>query len=261
MTVYTRDGGLTVRRDDTRIALRRRNAARTAIFWWTMGFATCAGLLLGALSSDYFRIREVRVHCPNESLRLEAADALRALHYGTTWLPPTHEIERRIAGLSRARDVRVERRLPRTLEVHVEPRAPAAVVEVDHRLLAIDEEGVCLTWTGAADPSLVILRIADPSGLRVGGRLSARDAALFREALAGLREAKLAAGARLDISNSQRVELFTADGVLGKLGEDQALRSKIVYFGQLLQGLRAAGRRPLSIDLRVPDKPSYLPLD
>ncbi len=241
-----------------RAEARRRLFLRAAYLVLLIGLA---GLVLGILASDLFLIRRVEVRCENASLQAEAAERARRLAFATIWLPPTRAIERQIGGLPRARSVTIERRLPSTLTIVVEARRPAAVVIADDRFMAIDDEGVCLHWTGSPASELPTVRLEDPSGLEVGGRLSDDDLRRFTAVLTALTDEKLQAGASIDLSHPLRISVFTADGVLGKLGSDELLHEKTLLFGELLTSLRAEGREPLCIDLRVPSRPSYQPVN
>ncbi len=214
------------------------------------------GLALGVLGSDLFAIRDVQVVCANPSLQAEAAERAEGLSFGTIWLPPTRAVERHIGGLPRARSVAIGRDLPTTLTIVVEPRVPSAVVAAEERYMAIDDEGVCLHWTGAAE-DLPTVHLENPAVLEVGGTLPERDVAWLRATLGGLSESGLSAGASIDLSHPLRISVFTADGVLGKLGNDELLYEKTLLFAELLDGLREQGRAPLYIDLRVPSRPTY----
>lgn len=219
------------------------------------------GLLLGVASSEMFAIRNIRVTSANPSLQAEAAERAGRIGFGTIWLPPTRAIERQIGGLPRAKSVAITRTLPDTLTIAVEPRLPAAFVIADERLMAIDDEGVCLHWTGAPAASKPTLRIEDPSLLEVGGRLREQDVTRLREITRGLAECGLLAGASIDLSHPLRISVLTADGLLGKLGSDELLYEKARLLGELAEALRAQGRRPMYIDLRVPSRPTYKPID
>jgi len=237
---------------------RRRSFVRLGYLALLAGLG---GLLLGVLSSDLFMIRRVQVRCEHPSLQAEAAERARRLPFATIWLPPTRAIEREIGGLARARSVRIDRQMPATLTIVVEARRPAAVVAADGRFMAIDEEGVCLHWTGDPAAALPTVHLEDPSGLEVGGRLRDDDVERFAAVRSALAGEELQAGASIDLSHPLRISVFTADGVLGKLGNDELLHEKTLLFCELLASLRADGREPLAIDLRVPSRPSYQPVN
>jgi len=155
--------------------------------------------------------------------------------------------------------VTLDRHLPRTLVIAVKPRQPAAALECDDRYMLMDEEGVCLNWTGKPMEHLPKARMAALPGLCVGGRIAAEQSEPLRQVLRGLHQAKLSTGAQIDLAHPQRISVWTGDGVLAKLGDAQHLEEKVVLFGKLLEGLRAQGHRPVYIDLRVPSHPTYGP--
>ncbi|MEA3402574.1 MAG: hypothetical protein U9R79_15150 [Armatimonadota bacterium] len=236
----------------------RRKTAGTAA--WLVGVSVVIGLVLGVSGSDLFLVREVWVTSHNRSLQAEAADRARQLEFGTVWLPPTRDIERQIGGLPRARSVQIARELPGTLIISVEPRIPIAVVHDEDRYMAIDAEGVCLYWTGSPPQGLPVVHLERPELMEVGRILPGRDVAWIRAVMQGLAENDLVDGATIDLTHPVCMTVSTADGVLGKLGNERLLYEKALLFGELLGRLRDRGETPLYIDLRVLSRPTYKPL-
>ena len=234
---------------------------------WQLAIASLIGLvgilsiIAGVLFSDLFMVRHVVIVCSDESLQAEAADRASDLAFGTIWVPPTRAIEERIGGLPRAWAAHIDRHLPSTLVIVVEPRQPVAFVAEENRYMAIDHEGVCLHWTGSPPEEMPTIHISAPSSLEVGRRLSDRDLERVTALMTGLADTGLEAGASIDISHPVRITVFTRDGVLGKLGNEQLLYEKTLLFGKLLSALREDGEIPLYIDLRVPSRPTYRPMN
>ncbi|MGI5817496.1 MAG: cell division protein FtsQ/DivIB [Armatimonadota bacterium] len=237
----------------------RRSMTPAAV--WLIAFSAAMGLVLGVFDSELFAVRSVLVDSADESLAAEAAERAEQLSFGTIWLPPMREIESLIGGLPRAKTVQVERDLPSTLKIVVQPRSPVAVVHGEDRLMVIDEDGACMHWTGSAPEGLPQVRIESPSSLRVGGRLSRRDVEMLNAVRSGFAETGRLDGARIDLSRPVRIEVWTADGVLGKLGNPEMLPEKALLFGKLLETLEEQGEAPLYIDLRVPSRPTYKRVD
>ena len=236
-------------------ARARRRATVTAIS--LLMASAVGGAVLGVLGSDLFAVRSVQVESEDASLAAEAAARADELGFGTIWLPPMREIERRIGGLPRAKKVRIDRDLPSTLTIVVEPRTPVAVVHQGDRFMVVDASGVCMHWTGGSPDGLPQVRIEAPSSLQVGGRLPEREVEMMNAVRAGLEETGLLEHARIDLSHPVRVEVWTQDGVLGKLGNRELLTEKALLFGKLLHSLKEQGEAPLYIDLRVPSRPTF----
>lgn len=244
------------RREAVRAARRARRDSAAAAAWLALASAAL-GAALGVLGSDLFKIDKVRIACPEASLAQEAAVQADKLSYGSVWLPPTRAIERAIGGLPRARTARLDRVLPRTLVIAVQPREPAAAVADEGRFMLVDEEGVCLTWTGLPPEHLPTVRGGEWGSLSVGRVLPDEQVVLMSRVLGGLREVGLSAGARIELTNPRLVRVWTGDGVLGKLGDARLLEEKAVLFGKLLQALRERGEQPQYLDVRVPSQPTY----
>lgn len=240
---------------------RRSGGSAVPTVVWLMVVSAIAGLIVGVGGSELFAVREVQVACENESLQVEAAERARNLHFGTVWLPPTRTIERRIGGLPRARRVGISRELPSTLTIVVEPRTPNAAVAQADRFMAIDDQGVCLHWTGSPPETMPTVMIEGPATLEVGRTLPERETQSIRQIMSGLEETELLEGATIDLSHLLAISVVTSDGVIGKLGNEELLHEKTVLFGRLLTRLRETGEAPLYIDLRVPARPSYRPAE
>ncbi|MGC9319869.1 MAG: cell division protein FtsQ/DivIB [Armatimonadota bacterium] len=233
---------------------------RAATAGWLVAVSVVIGLALGVSGSELFLVRNVWITSDNRSLQAEAADRARQLAFSTVWLPPTGDIERHIAGLPRARSVQISRELPDTLIISVEARTATAVVHEDDRYMAIDADGVCLNWTGFPPQGLPVVHIENPELLEVGRVLPDRDVGWIRDVTQGLEETGLIEGATIDLSRPVHMTVLTADGVLGKLGNERLLHEKTLLFGELLSRLKARGETPAYIDLRVLSRPTYKPL-
>ncbi len=240
-------------RDDTRKA-RRDSAAMAA---WLTVVSALFWTVVGVLACDLFKIERVEIDCPQPSIAEEAAMRAETVSYGNIWLLPTRDIERLIGGLPRVKDVRLRRVLPRTLVITVQPRTPAAALACQGRSMLVDAEGVCLTWTGQPPEHLPTVRTSALDSLRVGRLMPTWEAALLAQVLRGLHEVKLSPGARVDLTNPHLVCVWTADGVLGKLGDGHHLEEKMILFGKLRKVIQARGEQPLYIDMRVPSLPTY----
>lgn len=241
------------------VARSRRKLTITAISF--MLGAAVVGLILGIFDSDLFAVREVLVRSEDESLAAEAAKRAEALNFGTIWLLPMREIESRIGGLPRAGAVRVDRALPSTLTIFVEPRTPVAAVHQEDRFMVVDDAGMCMHWTGSVPDELPRVRIESPSSLRVGATLSERDVEMMNAVRSGLAETGLLERASIDLTHPVRIEVWTEEGVLGKLGNRELLFEKALLFGKLLHSLEEQSEAPLYIDLRVPSRPTYKRVD
>lgn len=251
------DGGNTA--DRAAAARSRRKAAWTALLFTLL--SALVGTLLGVLGSDLFAVRTVEIRSDDESLAAEAAARAEELSFGTIWLPPMRQIEAHIGGLARAEAVRVDRDLPSTLTIVVDPRTPVAAVQQGERYMVVDGDGVCMHWTGSVPDGLPRVRIEAPSALSVGGTLPRRDVQMMNAVRSGLSQTGLLEDAEIDLSHPVRVEVWTTSGVLGKLGNQELLEEKALLFGKLLETLKQQGEAPLYIDLRVPSRPTFKPVD
>lgn len=181
--------------------------------------------LLGRM--EFFRVRSVEIEGARYLAPDEVLGRLRADTTMSVWddLSP---LERRVAAHPQVRDVRIERKLPGTLVVHVAEHLPVALVPAAEGFRAMDAEGRTLP----IDPSrtavdLPILARADTAVLRLLGEVQRDDPPLFerisevrrvgREELL-LRLTTVPVRAMLDVSVSRLAEVFPVEEDLARRG-------------------------------------------
>lgn len=171
------------------MALRRLKPGWYVVGALVLALALRFGTVPLARRMSFFRVRRVelvglRFGVPGSTLaalripaRLSVFDDLRP-------------IQRRAAALPGVNRARVGRRLPATLRVELEERAPVAVAPGDDAMRLIDARGRILPFDPARSaPDLPVIELADARVAQLLGRMQALDPALYERVATARREA------------------------------------------------------------------------
>lgn len=216
--------------------------------------------LAGLGSSSLFWILEVRVVAPDPGLAKAVAGVLKVPAGASSLFYPVVRLERQAARLPQVESVVVHREPPHHLVVIVSRRVPIAVLHDAQGLLLVGRDGVIthrLPPTAQAPPlpAFVGIPVPDP---QPGSRLPTDWVQWIAETAEAATDAGLATRFHLDCS--QRLDLrLRADGVEGFLGATDNLQRKVRLFAALLAELRRQGGDPAYIDVRVMNRPVWMP--
>jgi cell division septal protein FtsQ len=216
--------------------------------------------LAGLGSSSLFWVSEVRVVAPDPGLAQAVARALSVPAQASSLFYPVSRLERQAAALPQVESVTVRREPPHHLVVNVNRRVPVAVLAHPSGLLLVGEDGVITHLLAPTDraprlPLFVGVPVASP---QPGGRLTPDWTEWVTQAAGAATDAGLAGAFRLDCSQNLDLRL-TADGVEGFLGATDNLERKVKLFAALLAELRRQGGDPAYIDVRVMERPVWMP--
>ena len=241
---------------EDRYRRRQRGRQGLGLVLGTSVLAFFAGL--GA--SSLFWISEVRVVAPDPALSQAVARALRVPAQASSLFYPLSPLERQATALPQVESVEVSRELPHGLVVTVARRVPVAALVHERGLLLVGADGVItnLVPPGEKAPHLpqfvgIPVDTPQPAG-RLSPEWAERVAAVAQVAMTE----RLGGDVRLDCTQSLDLRL-TAGGVEGYLGATDNLSRKVSLFAALLAELRRQGGDPAYIDVRVMDRPIWMP--
>lgn len=237
---------------------RRRQRGQQGL-WLVLGTSVLA-FLAGLGSSSLFWISEVRVVAPDPALAQAVARTLTVPAQSSSLFYPLSRLERQAMTLPQVESVQVSRELPHYLVVGVSRRVPVAELITDHGLLLVGADGVItnLLPPGAKASHLPRFLAIPVDRPEPGGRLSAGWAQRVAEISQAVVTGALDADAQIDCSRSLDLRL-TARGVEGYLGAMDNLERKVALFAALLSELRRQGGDPAYIDVRVMERPIWMP--
>jgi len=215
--------------------------------------------LYGLASCPYFFIRQVRIDAPDTHLAEQALARVSVPAGASALLYPVQRIASTLEQCPQIRRARVERELPSSLVVHVWRREPIAAMQIGQQYALVDEQGVCVGTSPTWPESLIQVfgLLADP--MAPGDRLSQRHLALLADILAAVPGRSLTRGLVMDFSDPHLIQIHSPSGVLGKLGDADNLKRKMMMFVTIMQQLEEKGKRPAYIDVRIMDRPVWKP--
>jgi cell division septal protein FtsQ len=146
---------LQFQRGDGRVRLKkvRRQAPaglKQALLAFGLVAVTFAGLhegLLFVLTWSKLEIRNVRLSCPDESVRAGVARNLEGKRWGNILLLHMAKVRKQLEALPWVKEARLRKVFPASLEIGLTPRRPAALLQRDAVYL-VDRDGVELEPAG-----------------------------------------------------------------------------------------------------------------
>jgi cell division septal protein FtsQ len=140
------DGGLRLKK------VRRAAPAglKQALLAFGLVAVTFIGLhegVLFVLSWSMLEIRDVRLSCPNESVRVGVAQSLEGMRWGNILLLDLAKVRKRLEAMPWVKEARLRKVFPSSLEIGLTPRQPAGRLRRDAVYL-VDRDGVELEKAG-----------------------------------------------------------------------------------------------------------------
>ncbi len=237
---------------------RRRQRGQQG-FWLVLG-TSLLSFLAGLGASSLFWISEVRVVAPDPALAQAVVRALSVPAQASSLFYPLSRLERQAMTLPQVESVEVSRELPHHLVVGVTRRVPVAAVVHERGLLLVGADGVItnLVPPGEKAPHLPQFLSIPVDNPQPTGELSAEWAVRVAQVAEAAVSGGLGGDVRVDCSRSLDLRL-TAGGVEGYLGATDNLARKVSLFAALRTELRRQGGDPAYIDVRVMERPIWMP--
>ncbi len=240
------------------VALAWRRSVSTAVG----AVLAVAGLcfVLGFVQGPFFAVRCVQISAESRSVAYEVADRIKLPQGANTLFTPLDDIVRAALACARVKQVQVRRKLPGTFVVVLVEYKPAAALRSGQSFVLVAEDGTALVRRQQRPADLPVItglvsRLECP-----GQRLSRRQQSILSECIAACRQIGDPGWLEIDVSDSFEVACYTREGVQGKLGTLENLREKILLFAAIYRSLKAEGKNPLYIDVRMMQRPVWRPV-
>lgn len=196
------------------------------------------------MNSSFFSIREIQIS-GLQKLKRETVLELAGVNVGANLIKlDIEQVKNNIELSSLVESVRVERRFPDRLLIHVTERRPAALAAYRDGFILLDEAGYYLQLvqriTEYSLPLIVGVQIPETAvpgekisvpglaeGLKVVSRLSPQQLALFSE---------------INVQPGDRLELYTIDGIKVIVGDSSDLARKIQWFLEIYRQWQAGDK-------------------
>lgn len=227
---------------------RKRQRKKLLIF--LAGFLATALLLAFFLSSDYFKIKEVRM-AKTEHVKEEIKRKTESLLLGKNiFRAPISRAKEVMLSDPWVREVRIKRDFPDRIEVEIVERKPVAQISKDSFYYLISDDGMVLEKS-LEQKELIEIADLPLKTVKTGSRLNSRE---FLEAMKVYRS--------LDRDIKKQVLVISApsaDRLIFYIGGIEVVYGQATYLPEknliLKEILKREGKKAISIDLRVPDNP------
>lgn len=165
--------------------------------------------------------------------------------------------ERKVAGLLKKNpiiaDVRVHRRLPRTLIVSVTERKPHLILKTRGALYDVDRSGIPYRTVGQVDARLPLISCAVSNKIIPGRPLSSPAFKTARRCLLIAQTKKVFRPAKITVDQSGHLCLNVRDEFEVKLGTPEQLSRKLDLAEQVVEQVPEFRQRGMYIDVTCPD--------
>jgi len=259
---YLRPGG------NRRVRRRRRARVALKVSLWIALWLAGAGLAAAGFAQgwklmkepDRFPVTRVAVRGGDEALDAEVRASIAGVLNKNMLTMDLHAIESRVLAHPWVKEASVWRQIPGTIQVLIEPRTVAALVEEDGEIRMLAADGADLgplTPRYAGEDHVVITGAGSPDAREKGARLQRGLQALRR--LESERPGFAASLSALDVSRSDRLEATMRDYwppvYLNPL--DPVLN--VDRLDAVRERLDDGGVTPAYVDLRFKDRIAVLP--
>ena len=251
----------------TDIEQYRRRKRRAGNFRWVL----IAMLLLACAAGGYFfsfspffSVEQLIVS-GNEQVDAERLRELSGIEVGQSiFTVDIAQVERWILMEPFVETAQVKRQLPRMVSIAVTERCPAAVLATGYAFVQVDSSGLVLRRLRELDNlALPILSgIADVNtGTVPGSRIEGEDMKVALTVLKTLPIQAFPAVKEIDVTDSQKIKLYTEGGIevrvggSGDIAEKYLLADSIIYNAQL----NGTAHKIVYIDVGSTEKPVVYP--
>lgn len=237
--------------------LRRRAVQRRAMLVRAVAVVAAAAALwalwLGISSSQVFAVREIDVIGNTQLTEEQVVEAAGIPSTVTILRLDTDDVESRLLANPWIEDVRVSRRIPGTVRIEVQERAPIAMVDTGLTFWFVDQEFRVIAETVPATDTVAPVIRDVPDFVAEPGTVSDSDA--LRNAVQTLRglDPELVGSVRIVSAPAvNETALLTAGSVEIMIGQATRLDEKSAV---VMNILRERGDQVVFIDVRTVERP------
>ena len=221
---------------------RKRRAGNLRWVLVSLLFLACAAAGYGFSVSAFFAVEQVIVS-GNEQISAERIRSLSGVNIGQNiFTVDEASVESWLLIEPVILAAQVERRLPRAIKITVTERQPAAVLATGQAFVQVDESGLVLRRMRELD-NLILPILSGvggfPSGIVPGSRIGGEDIGVALAVLNNLPEQALPVVKEIDVTDSQKIRIYTEGGIevrvggIGDIAEKFLLANGIIYNAQL----------------------------
>ena len=224
-----------------------RRKKRPGNIKWLLKILTLLLVMFAAYSfihSSFFAVASIKVTGVQS---IPAADlvALSGLAKGENiFKTDTAAAQKKVCTNAMVKDAEVKKKYPRTIEVIVEERIPAAIIPIAGGLIQIDMEGFILRKDSVLShtplPIITGLKLSD--NVSVGEKIDAENLDMGLKMIAQMDEGAKKEIAEINVSDPQKLRAFTVQGAEVRLGNADGFQEKFAKFLQVLKEEQKLGK-------------------
>ncbi|CCO08729.1 cell division protein FtsQ/DivIB [Desulforamulus hydrothermalis] len=206
------------------------------------------------LQSPFFEIKYITVN-GNRQLTEEEIIKLSGLHLNANIFKVNlAEAAKRLSLVPMIKSSQLKRSLPNKITITVVERTAVALLPVQNGFIKVDADGVYLQkgQIASALPIITGLQVRVP---QPGQPVSAENLPVALSILSQLPRSLAVKLSEINIGKDGQINLYTIDGVQGKLGLPRDVAYKGTVFQQVLDSLRQTGNRIEYVDISNPRVP------
>lgn len=243
---------------EQRLAAKRARTRKMSLLW-IGGAAAIIAACLTLFNSTLFPVSAVEV-TGNERLTADEVIALADVPADATLLRfPADAVSDRVAANPWVASVSVSRDFPDTMQIRIEERKPAALVDIVDSYLLVDSDGFIIENRSLEETTtLVVIRDLQGIDPTPGRRSTSEGLHNALAILSGLSDELRGMVGAISVASIDETALLTNDGVEVFFGTAEDISKKDAVAVQILE--EQAGK-VVFVDVRVVDRPIWRGLE
>ncbi|MCL2496491.1 MAG: FtsQ-type POTRA domain-containing protein, partial [Clostridiales bacterium] len=223
-------------------------------------FLACASCGYTFSRSSFFALEQVIIS-GNQAVSAERLRHLSDVEMGRNiFTVDVDQVRQRLLIEPFVASAQVQLRLPRTININISERQPAAVLATGHAFVQIDNTGLVLRRMRELDTvRLPILSGANdfPVGIMPGGIIEGEGIELALTILNMLPELSVQSVTEIDVTDSQKIRLYTTGGIEVRVGGPTDIAEKYVMAANIIYDAQMNGKAAdiHYIDISSTEKP------
>ncbi|PHJ38807.1 cell division protein FtsQ [Desulforamulus profundi] len=229
---------------------RKKNHLVQSVFFILL----VAAAMYVLLQSPFFQIKTITVN-GNRQLSEEEVIQFSGIHRNANIFKISlSEAEKRLSLIPLIKNSEMKRSLPNKIKITVVERKAVALLPVQNGFIKVDADGVYLQ-KGQIASALPIITGLQVKANEPGKPIESETLPVALNALSQLPRSLVMKLSELNINKAGQINLYTIDGVQGRLGLPRDLEYKGMVFQQVVNSLKQPGNQIQYIDLSNPRVP------
>jgi len=252
-----------MRNPTTDISQYRRSKRRAGNFRWLLiavFFLACATSGYTFSRSSFFAVRQVMIS-GNQTVHAERLRQLAGVDLEQNiFTVDADQVRQRLFIEPFVAAAQVQLRIPGTVNIIIVERQPAAVLATGHAFVQIDNTGLVLRRMRELDTvRLPILSGVNnfPAGIMPGSFIEGEEIQVALTVLNMLPELSVQSVTEIDVTDSQKIRLYTTGGIEVRVGGPTDIAEKYVLAANIIYDAQMSGKAAdiRYIDISSTEKP------